>query len=227
MKEKTLSIFIDESGDFGPYDFRTPYYIVSMVFHDQSIDISKNIDIFEDHLRYNNYINHAVHTGPLIRRESYYENDFLTVRKSLFNALFNFARKLDIHYTSLIIDRKDCSNELELIALLSKGLSSIIKNNEDYFNQFDEVNIYYDNGQVNLTKILLTVFSILVAHVNYRKVKPVDYKLFQVADLICTMELLAKKAEKKCFSNSERQFFNNERDFKKNYLKWIRKKKLN
>jgi len=35
-----LSIFIDESGDFGPYDYRSPYYIITMVFHDQAIDIS-------------------------------------------------------------------------------------------------------------------------------------------------------------------------------------------
>ena len=38
-----LSIFIDESGDFGPYDFRSPYYIITMVFHDQSVDISEPI----------------------------------------------------------------------------------------------------------------------------------------------------------------------------------------
>ena len=27
-----LSIFIDESGDFGTYDIRSPYYIITMVF---------------------------------------------------------------------------------------------------------------------------------------------------------------------------------------------------
>ena len=36
-----LSIFIDESGDFGEYSYHSPYYIISMVFHEQSIDISK------------------------------------------------------------------------------------------------------------------------------------------------------------------------------------------
>lgn len=30
-----LSIFIDESGDFGDYDYHSPYYIISMVYHDQ------------------------------------------------------------------------------------------------------------------------------------------------------------------------------------------------
>lgn len=34
-----LSIFIDESGDFGEYDYHSPYYIITMVFHDQQEDI--------------------------------------------------------------------------------------------------------------------------------------------------------------------------------------------
>ena len=36
--------------------------------------------------------------------------------------------------------------------------------------------------------------------------KPVDYKLFQIADLICTMELLAEKADTNSFSRSEMEF---------------------
>jgi len=36
-----LRIFIDESGDFGQYDYRAPYYIISMVFHDQALDLSE------------------------------------------------------------------------------------------------------------------------------------------------------------------------------------------
>lgn len=31
---KELSIFVDESGDFGEYDHHSPFYIISMVLHD-------------------------------------------------------------------------------------------------------------------------------------------------------------------------------------------------
>ena len=86
--------------------------------------------------------------------------------------------------------------------------------------------IYYDNGQIELTKILTSVFNTLYAHVEFRKVKPVDYKLFQAADLICTMELLAEKADSNSFSRSEREFFCSVRDFKKNYFKPLLKKHL-
>lgn len=38
---KELSIFIDESGDFGEYDYRSPWYIVTMVFHEQDASIQE------------------------------------------------------------------------------------------------------------------------------------------------------------------------------------------
>ena len=109
---------------------------------------------------------------------------------------------------------------------VSKALADVLRSNEDFWNSFDKVIIYYDNGQIELTKILTSVFSTLYTHVEFRKVKPVDYKLFQIADLICTMELLSEKAETNSFTRSEIEFFDNIRDFKKNYLKHLKKKSL-
>jgi hypothetical protein len=52
MPEKTLSVFIDESGDFGPYEAHAPYYLVAMVLHNQDININENIHSFELHLQH-------------------------------------------------------------------------------------------------------------------------------------------------------------------------------
>ena len=38
-----LSIFIDESGDFGKYSENSPYYIITLVFHNQDISIKDDI----------------------------------------------------------------------------------------------------------------------------------------------------------------------------------------
>lgn len=53
---------------------------------------------------------------------------------------------------------------------------------------------------------------------------PHDYKLFQVADFICTMELIKLKLENNIFSKSEMTFFGCQRDLKQNYLKVLKKK---
>lgn len=41
---KELSIFIDESGDFGEYDYHSPWYIVTMVFHEQDASIQEPME---------------------------------------------------------------------------------------------------------------------------------------------------------------------------------------
>ena len=39
----TLSIFVDESGDFGSYEQHAPFYLFTLVFHDQSNAIDDQI----------------------------------------------------------------------------------------------------------------------------------------------------------------------------------------
>ncbi|MCQ2591031.1 MAG: DUF3800 domain-containing protein [Treponema sp.] len=227
MANKTLSVFIDESGDFGKYDPKSPYYYVSMVLHDQSIDISSEIANLEERVANFGYPHHAIHVGPIIRREKVYEHDLMENRKSLFNALFHFTRKTNIYYLCAKINKGECEDsEMAYIARISRAISDELKDNIDFFNSYDLIINYYDYGQSNLTKIITTVFTTLFNNVELRKVQPADYKLFQVADLICTLELTKDKADKNELSNSEKEFFGSVRDFKKNIYKQIEKKKL-
>ena len=86
--------------------------------------------------------------------------------------------------------------------------------------------VYYDNGQIEVSRILSSVFNALLDNVEFKKVIPADYRLFQVADLICTLKLAELKMEKHQLSRSELFFFNDERTLKKNYLKPLSKKEL-
>ena len=223
---KELSIFIDESGDFGEYDYRSPFYIISMVMHDQRIDISTDLEKLNNELSLLGYSDHCVHAGPIIRQESEYRFVELGERQKILKKLMTFLRKININCNCVYIEKKHIEDEVAAVGKLGKQIANFIRDNYSYFLSFDKVIIYYDNGQVELTKILTSVFNTLYTHVEFRKVKPVDYKLFQIADLICTMELLAEKAENNSFTHSEIDFFDNIRDFKKNYLKHIRKKLL-
>ena len=45
---KEISVFVDESGSFDATDLASRYYLVCMVFHDQSDDISKDIAKLEE-----------------------------------------------------------------------------------------------------------------------------------------------------------------------------------
>ena len=126
-----------------------------------------------------------------------------------------------------ICEKAECSDFIQLNARLSRELAMQLRQNQAYFSNFDNIIVYYDNGQNELTKILTSVFNTLFSNVEFRRVKPSDYKLFQVADLICTWELLALKAENKSFTKSENEMFGSPKEFIKNRYKLIQKKRLN
>ncbi len=227
VPKRILSIFIDESGDFGPFQVHSPNYYVAMVFHDQSEDISEYIRTLDFQLENIGYPNHTIHTGPIIRKELVYRNDLMENRRRLFNVFLHFARKVPINYICPRIDKSHCEDtELAYISKLSKSMADELKKHFDYLNSFDLLNVYYDYGQPNLTTIITSVFNALFSNVEMRKVQPADYKLFQVADLICTMELTKDKADRNAFSKSELEFFHSARCFKKNLYKNLEKKKL-
>ena len=221
---KVLSIFADESGYFNSYYKISPYYIVSLLFHDQTIDISLNIKRLNSSMSELEIEDHSIHTGPLIRRESTYKDMKIEERKQIFNRIFNFTRNVDISFETLVVEMKEIAGRIDLNAQLSRQLATFLTSNLDYFTKYDKLIIYYDNGQAELTNILVSVFSSIFSNVEYRKVIPFNYRLFQSADLICTLQLMKKKMEKHELSKSEIAFFKSERDLKKNYLTLLKYK---
>ena len=221
-----LSVFVDESGDFGEYDYHAPYYIISLVFHNQSNDIQSDLAHFEDELSYLNLPNHCVHAGPIIRSEEEYKGMTLDKRRKILKILMAFVRHVDISYKAMYIEKKHIEDSIEATGKLSKQLSSLIRENMNLFCSFDVVKIYYDNGQVEVTRVLSSVFNALLENVEFRKVIPSQYRLFQVADLICTLKLTELKLANNTLSKSEKTFFESKKTLKKNYLKPIKSKEL-
>lgn len=223
-----LSIFIDESGDFGKYDEHSPYYIVTLVFHEQKYSINERVKKLNLSLDDCELGQHTIHSGPLIRKEKNYSRVNLKERYKIFNKLFYFARTINIKYKNIIVDKKVVNSQLDMSNLISKELSSFIKENLSYFQKFNNIIIYYDNGQMQLANILVAVFSSWFQdNFEYRSDFHTSYKLFQTADLICTLSLIEHKLKSnKNFTLSETNFFGSPSKFKKNYLKHLKKKEF-
>ena len=99
---RELSIFIDESGDFGEYDYHSPWYIVTMVFHDQNQSIQEPLEHLEQELSLLGLKNHCVHTGPIIRKEEEYSAMTYLERRKIFNKMVTFFRQSNIKFSLVL-----------------------------------------------------------------------------------------------------------------------------
>lgn len=221
-----LNIFVDESGDFGKVENNSPYYLVSLVFHDQADDIDKQISSLEESLSYTAPEQRYIHTGPLIRREEPYHNMSIDERRQLIYKMRTFFLHAPVRHTTIKINRKEAKDKFALTSQLSKILKAYINNHFEYFSSFEKIIVYYDNGQQELNLVLNTIFSLLLSNVEFIKSSPLKYRLLQLADYICTIELLALKLSEKRLSKSETAFFYKPQELKKSFIKSIKSKEL-
>ena len=143
----TLSVFIDESGDFGPYEIHAPYYILTLLFHDQSHGIENQVSHLKKHLVEMGFnAQHAIHSAPLIRREKDYVHLDLPKRRKLFRYLLTFMRLCDISYQTFIFKKREIADHDALVSQMSKAVGGFVRDNLGYFQSFDNVIVYYDGG---------------------------------------------------------------------------------
>lgn len=223
-----LSIFIDESGDFGEYDPDCPFYLIVLVFHDQSKSITKEIGELRKHVIEQGFpANHAVHTAPLVRREKKYKSLDWPQRRKLFRHIFDFTRFCEISYVAFAFERKELKQPQELVDRMSQEIRGFVRDNLRFFQGYDRIVVYYDNGQKEISRIINEAINTVLA-AETKTAYPSEYCLLQAADLICTLELARAKVDKKGYSlsPSEEYFFTSERKLKKNYLKPLLKKRF-
>ena len=218
--KKVLSLFVDESGDTGFEGDASKYYVVSFVFHNQSIDISSQINKFKS--------DPVFHVGPIIRREKNYKEMEISERRRYLNKILIFFSIVPILHKEFIYRKKEFLNSSEkMVMRLSKDIFSFLISNKDYFSSFELINIYYDKGQQVVHKALIQAFGIAGYNVEFKKnVKNDNYRLAQVADYITSIKLIELKMNVGEISKSEEKFFENKSIFKKVYLKSIKKKEI-
>jgi len=223
---KELSIFVDESGDFGEIKERPAYYLVTLVFHNQKYDITNQVHKLEVSTRTAGFEFEYIHTGPVIRREGIFSSLSINDRRKLIYKMLSFTLNCAITYETVIVNKKETNNKIVLSKRLSAEIAKIITTHRAFFEGFEKVIVYYDNGQSELGSILNTVFSLYFANVEFRKAEPQKYRLLQTADFICSLELLRIKWKEKRLSNSEKKFFYKPQELKKVFFKAIDKKRM-
>ena len=144
---RELSIFVDESGDFGETKNNTDYYLVTFVFHEQSKDISSEIAKLDENLKLLDKDIEYVHTGPIIRKEGIFKNYSLDERRRIIYKMLNFTIKCPVKYRTISIKRREALDKVQLSGKLGKAISQMLNEQSEFMSSFENVIVYYDNGQ--------------------------------------------------------------------------------
>lgn len=228
-KTSEISVFVDESGSFDATDLASRYYLVCMVFHDQSDDIAVQIEKLEAALAAESFDpSMCIHTAPLIRRENEYSSMARKERIGIFYRMLAFVRNAGIRYRCFCVDKRYVNRTSSIHDQLLREMVGFLVSHAKLFDEYDMLKVYYDNGQSQITSLLKEAFLVYSAKTVFMPdVRPAKYRLFQAADLICTLELLlAKLAAGDQITASEERFFGGVRGFKRNVVKQFKVKEL-
>lgn len=151
MRDLTLSIFADESGG---QNGTSKHYLLTLVLHDQSSQINPLIDVYKCPLDAKGLPDIPLHASPLIYGKGDYHDLDLATRKRLLASFFVLTRRLPIRYKTFAYKRVEVSTLEQLVTRIRRDLVVFISDNLKYFQSFDIIKIYYDNGQHAVTEAL-------------------------------------------------------------------------
>ncbi len=220
-----VSVFADESGECGT---ESKYYILTLVFHDQSVAIEEPLRLYQRSLRQKGLPDIPLHTSPLMNGHDEYEDMDIQTRKQLLSLFFVMLQHLPIKYASFAYAKSEFKNTGALMARMRRDAVNMIFEHIEWLQSFDKVKVYYDDGQDAVTRVLHAAleYALSTNAVLYKEGDPQEYRLAQSADLLCTLELIALKYSAKEQSRTDVRFFGDYGAFKKNFLKKIRKMML-
>ena len=224
-KQSECSIFVDETGGEGG---QSRYYAVTLVFHNQADDLSPMLNRYESAMRSRGLDDLPFHASPCMNGHKQYSGIDLSVRKSMFTAFFIMLQHLPIRYHTFLYRRSEYADNAALLNRLRKDITSFLFDELDYFQSFDAIKIYYDDAQKVVTHSLHTAVEYVLSRESlmYRNASPAQYRLFQAADMICTLELAAQKYRSHEATATDEKFFGSAGSFKNNYMKSLKRKRL-
>ena len=228
MNETTLSIFVDESGNLSCTKDSSRFYIVSLVLHDQSNPIDGQVHELDTAFSAMGLPSLCFHAGPLIRREDGYQYMSWELRSRIFAKMMAFARRTPFRYRCLCVDKRFTATEERVATKVRAGLLALFSELPPVSGG-GRIKIYYDCGQAALTNLIHAAMTDKFGDGwdFAQGVKPSRYRLFQLADLVCTVALLESKlAEGLPLTKSEDTFFGGPRNFRRNILKQLKRKRI-
>ena len=218
-----LNLHIDETGN---QDLSEGRYLVAVVLHDHSADIEDAIARYRSRLSGAGLPDVPFHGKDLLHGNEGYANVSPGDRKRLLTHFSRFVRELPISFFALRYDGATVHNRSELESRLRRDLALLIFDSLSYFQAFDAIAVYYDNGQGAVSAALHDALDFVLAKnvADYRHADPNARRLLQVADYVCTVLRVSEDYDAGRQSKTHERFFGNRRNFTQSFKKQLDRK---
>lgn len=218
-----LNLHLDESGS---QDLSEGRYIVAVVLHDHSEDIDQVIERYERRLLSAGLPNVPFHGKDLLHGNVDYRTIRPGERKRLLTQFARFVRELPISFFTLRYDADIVHGREELESRIRRDLITLIFKRLEFFQTYDVIAVYYDNGQGAVSVALHDALDYALARnvADYRDADPNARRLLQVVDYICTVVRIAEDYDNGKQTKTHERFFGTRRNFSQSFKKQLYRK---
>lgn len=218
-----LNLHVDESGNQTLSEGR---YLIAVVLHDHSQSVEEAIEHYEVRLAEAGLPDVPFHGKDLLHGNEAYATVSLGDRKRLLTQFARLVRELPISFFALRYDTITVHNRDELEARIRRDLASLVFDELTYFQAFDTIAVYYDNGQGAVSAALHDALDFVLAKnvADYRDAEPNARRLLQVADYVCTILRISKDYDDGKQTSTHERFFGSRRQFMQSYKKQLDRK---
>lgn len=157
-----------------------------------------------------------------------YDGMDIQTRKQYLSAFRVLFRHMPVRHTTFVFRMSEFATPEDMSVAMRRAMVNFLFDHLGYLQGFDDVKIYYDAGQHSIDVALHRAMDFVLAReaVRYKPATASDYRLSQVADYVCTMELAALRYRDGEPTLTDDKFFGTWREFKKGVLKEIRAKQI-
>jgi hypothetical protein len=222
-----IHVFADESGEFSIDAKRSPFFLLTLVFHDPADDMEANYISLSEALNRKGYEDIPVHAGPLIYRYDEFRKFSKKERKEIFDIFFAFLCASPIKCHTVTIETKSIEAKSDFKAQITQQLSAFLDENMAAFFPYERLILHYDSfGKGSYGQTVATAFKSVFGKVKTKIVSPADSRLFQAADMLCSLEFLALKMERNMLTKRDVEFFSSASNLDETYLSVVRTKRF-
>lgn len=220
---KRLNMHIDETGN---QDLSEGRYLIAVVLHEHGADIEGAIARYEARLSEAGLVDVPFHGKDLLHGNEGYAIVSPGDRKRLLTQFARLARELPVSFFALRYDASTVHTRGQLESRMRRDLASIAFEKLPYFQTFDVIAVYYDNGQGAVSAALHDALDFVLAKnvADHRHADPNARRLLQVADYVCTVLRISEDYDAGRQSKTHERFFGNRRNFMQSFKKQLDRK---